>query len=182
MTLETRIAALEAREEIRNLVARYCFVIDDRDIDGIAALMAPDAVFRSADGVMNARGRDAIIDQFHGRFAVLGMTNHFTHNHVINIDGADHGHGLVNSHAELYRNGRPMIVALRYQDRYVRHDGAWLFAERLLSFGYYLDVADYEALLGAPLRMRAYAQPQAADWPEATPSYQAYCPPPSARD
>ncbi len=88
-TLELRVRELEAREAIRALVARYCLVIDDRDIDGIAALFTKTALFRSKDGVMNASGRAAIIEQFHGRFAVLGPSNHFTHDHIIWFEGDD---------------------------------------------------------------------------------------------
>jgi isopentenyl diphosphate isomerase/L-lactate dehydrogenase-like FMN-dependent dehydrogenase len=65
-SLEDRIARLEAESQIRQLIARYCFTIDDRDVDNIRALFAPDAVLKSADGVMNATGVDAIIVSNHG--------------------------------------------------------------------------------------------------------------------
>lgn len=174
LSLEQRIGRLEAIEDIRALVARYGYAIDDRDLGTVHSLFAPDAVFRSADGVMNAKGADAIIEQFRGRFAVLDHSNHFTHDHVITIDGPDHAHGLVNSHAELYRNGKPMVTALRYADRYVRHAGHWVFAERVLSFFYYLNVEDFLTHFGSRLRMRAYETPQAADWPEGTPTWRSY--------
>ena len=69
--LVTRIARLEARIAIRELVARYCFTVDERDIDGIAQCFTQDGVMRSVDGVMNAAGREAVIAQFHGRLAAL---------------------------------------------------------------------------------------------------------------
>jgi ketosteroid isomerase-like protein len=174
VTIESRLFELESREAIRQLVAKYCFVIDNRDIEGIAALMAPDARFRSKDGVMNATGRDAIIKQFDGRFSILGMTNHFTHDHLIELESPDRAHGTVNSHAELIVRGRPMWVSLRYDDTYVREAGRWYFGERLLTFNYYLDVEEYPKYLGERLRMRAYKEPQAADWPEGTDSWKAY--------
>ena len=59
--LEARIAKLEAESEIRQLIARYCFYIDERDIAKVRTLFTPDATLRSADGVMNATGVDAII-------------------------------------------------------------------------------------------------------------------------
>ena len=147
-TIEQRIHRLEAREAIRELVAGYCRVIDNRDVDGIAALFTPDARFRSRDGVMNASGREAIIQQFHGRFAVLGPSNHFTHDHSIWFEGDDglHARGLVNSHAEVVRNNEPMWAALRYEDEYRFEDGAWRFADRLLLFFYYLPVREYADL------------------------------------
>jgi ketosteroid isomerase-like protein len=173
-TIESRIHALESREAIRQLVARYCFVIDNRDIEGIAALMAPDARFHSKDGVMDACGRDEVIKQFHGRFAVLGMTNHFTHDHMIWFEGAERAKGIVSAHAELFSKGRPMWTALRYEDTYICEGGRWYFSERLLSFCYYLDVEEYPKYLGELMRMRAYGKPLAADWPEGTATWKAY--------
>ena len=85
--LEPRLRRLEAREAICELVARYCFFIDNHDVDGIGSLFTSDVHFRSKDGVMDTAGRDAIVQQFHGRFAVLGPSNHFTHDHPIWFDG-----------------------------------------------------------------------------------------------
>ena len=39
LSLERRIQMLEDRAEIQNLVARYGFLIDDRDMDGVAAVL-----------------------------------------------------------------------------------------------------------------------------------------------
>ncbi len=72
MELEKRIARIEAESAIRRLIAAYCFTIDDRDMPGIAALFADDARVASQDGVMEARGIDAIMAQYRQRFAVLG--------------------------------------------------------------------------------------------------------------
>ena len=59
MDIEARIARLEAESEIRGLIARYGFTIDDRDLPAIAALFTDDARVASEDGVMEARGIDA---------------------------------------------------------------------------------------------------------------------------
>lgn len=176
MELEDRIARLEAESQIRQLVARYCFTVDGRDVDGIAALFTQDAVVRSADGVMNACGVDAIIDQYHGRFAVLGAGSHVTHDLALDFDAgaAAEARGLVSAHAELWRQDRMMVAALRYQDRYRNTDRGWLFAERVISFLYYVPFADYGAILGRRDRNRAYAAPQPADYPERLESWIAY--------
>jgi ketosteroid isomerase-like protein len=167
-TLEQRLARLEDLEQIRALVARYVFAIDDRDLATVGNLFTRDGRFRSRDGVMDASGREAVLAQFEGRFAALGPTNHFSHDHLVWLDEASSGRarGLVSSHAEVVRNDRPMIVALRYEDAYRREDGAWRFADRLLSFLYYVDVRDYAEVIRTPLRMRAYDRPAPADYPE----------------
>ncbi len=174
--LTQRIRALEDRLALRELVARYGIAVDDREIDALAALFTPDACFRSQDGVMNALGREAIIEQFHRRFAALKATNHVAHDQIIELDAADpdRASGLVSSHAEVWRNGQALIAALRYRDRYQRHEGRWCFAERSLSFLYYLPVGEYAEGLGSLLRMRAYGDRRPADYPEALPTWQRY--------
>ena len=64
-TLEARLRRLEDRFEIDELIARYCLVMDNRDVEAIGALFTPDVHVWSADGVMNSRGRDAAIEMFH---------------------------------------------------------------------------------------------------------------------
>lgn len=176
MDLERRIARLEARSEIRELIARYCFTIDARDIPGIGACFTRDGVFRSIDGVMNAKGRQAVVDQFHGRFAVLGPSNHFTHDQTLEF--ADHepdcATGVVNAHAEVVRNGQALLTSLRYHDRYRVEDGCWRFAERSLEFFYYVPPGQYAETLRTTLRNCAYPVPHAADWPEGLQSWQDY--------
>lgn len=175
-TIEQRLRRLEDREAIRELIARYGFAVDDRDVDGIAACFTRDGAFRSLDGTMNAQGRDAVIMQFHGRFAVLGPSNHYTHDAVFSFDDAnpDRATGLVNSHAEVVRSGQAMWASIRYRDEYLRNDGRWRFRDRLLAFFYYLAPGDYAGLLDDPLRNRAYAEPRPADIPEQLPTWQSY--------
>jgi ketosteroid isomerase-like protein len=176
-SLEDRIRRLEDQAEIRQLVSRYCFVVDDRDLEGIGDCFVADGRFRSADGVMDAQGRDAIIDQYHGRFAVLGPGIHVTHDQIVGFDDADpdRATGRVSCSAELMRLGNPMLAALRYEDEYRRDaDGRWRFADRLLLFFYYLDAREYADGLGSLHRNRAYAEPAPADFPEQLDSWQRY--------
>ena len=173
-----RLRQLEDRTEIGELIARYCLVMDNRDMEGMSLLFTPDAVVRSADGVMHARGLAAIVDMFHGRFKVLGPSNHFTHDRIVTFDAADPdlARGTVLAHAEMHRLGQPMLTAIRYEDVYRRHDDSWRFADRLLTFFYYVPTADYLEALGPGIgaRMRAYGDRRPADWPESLASWQRY--------
>lgn len=165
-SLEKRLRRLEAIEEIKDLAARYVFAIDDRDIDGVAACFAENARFRSRDGRMNASGRPAIMEQFQRRFSVLGHGAHYTHDHVVRVnEDASAATGLVSLHAELMRNGKPMLASLRYEDFYCIEEGRWKFSDRLLSFLYYLNTEDYLALFPQRKRNRAYEEPIEADLP-----------------
>lgn len=170
-----RIDRLEAESAIRALAARYCFAIDNHDLAAVADLFTGEARVFSRDGMMDARGRDAVVRQYEQRFAVLGPSNHISHDHWIRFgDHPDRAEGLLSAHAELWRNETTMVTALRYDDVYRREDGAWRFAERALSFLYYVPLSDYPAILGQRDRMRAYDQPAGADYPERLPSWKDY--------
>jgi uncharacterized protein (TIGR02246 family) len=174
---ERRLQMLEDREAIRNLVARYGFVIDDRDMDGVADCFTEDGGFSSREGNLGARGRQALIDQFHDRWSVLGPANHIVHQHYIELDPSDpdRATGMVSSHAELVRNGEVQITALRYDDQYRRDpDGRWRIADRMMSIFYYLKPGDYVAKFGDVMRNLTNDEPVAASIPEALDSYRAY--------
>jgi ketosteroid isomerase-like protein len=134
-TLEERVRHLEDRVAIGELIARYCLVMDNRDVDAIESLFTPDARVWSADGVMDVRGRQAAVEMFKSRFTVLGPSNHFTHDRTVEFDhmDPDRATGLVLAHTEVQRNGQPMLAAIRYQDVYQRCEGRWRFRERGLS-------------------------------------------------
>ena len=87
---------------------------------------------------------------------------------VVRFDDADPdtATGLLASHAEVARNGVAMQVALRYKDTYRRVDGRWQFADRLMSYMYYLPVTEYAEGLGDRNSVRAYGDHRPADWPE----------------
>lgn len=167
-SLEQRIARIEDRTEIQDIGVLYGYVMDERDEDGIRRIFCEDATLRSADGVFAADGIDAIVTTYLGRFKALGPTNHFTHGHVVRFDDADPdvAYGQLASHAEVVRDGKAMVVALRYQDTYRRTSTGWRFADRLMSYMYYTEVTEYADVLGKELRVRAYGDERPADWPE----------------
>ena len=48
-SLERRIARLESRAEIAELLARYAFLIDDHEFDALGELFTPDARFLNGE-------------------------------------------------------------------------------------------------------------------------------------
>jgi SnoaL-like domain len=169
ISIEDRVRRLEDRNAIQDLAVMYGYVMDERVVDGIPRLFTDDATLRSADGVFSATGLDEIVKTYQGRFDVLGPTNHFVHGHVVRFDDSDPdvATGIVSSHAEVFRNEQPMWVALRYQDTYRRTPDGWRFADRLMSYMYYVDVREYAEVLGQELRVLTYDQPAPGDWPQA---------------
>ena len=58
--LERRIARIEARETIRELVFDYSTAVDDRNFERINEIFCADATFSHADGRDATVGRDAM--------------------------------------------------------------------------------------------------------------------------
>jgi ketosteroid isomerase-like protein len=168
--LERRLRRVEDRFEIQELVARYGFAMDDRDVAALPGLFTADAEVTSQDGSMQAAGRDAVVQMFRRRLEALGPSNHFTHDRLLTFspDSPDEAEGLVLSHAEMNLRGAAMVTAIRYRDRYRCEDGCWRFRSRALSFMYFVHARDYADALGAgvALRNRVLREPRAGDWPE----------------
>lgn len=171
--LETRIRRLEDRAELSELVAVYGRLLDDRDIDGVAALYTADAVFDSTDGPMT--GRDAVLGYYRRQLDRYGMTYHYPHSHTIEFTGDDTATGVVSAHAELAIIPTPFVVALRYLDDYRREEGRWRFVSRRALQLYAAPLADLPDVLAGTLRRRwPGTEPTEADIPEKLASWQAY--------
>jgi SnoaL-like domain len=137
-TSAARIRALEDREQIRELAATYCFLVDDGQFDELVErCFTEDACcdFRGADGGMPpsvSRGRAELRNFFALVVpAALREMAHTTHNHRIALDG-DRATG--DCYFELTAvdraSGQPVVGAGRYFDRYRRSAGAWRFEAR----------------------------------------------------
>jgi hypothetical protein len=129
------------RLAIRELVEAYAHCADRRDAKGQMALFTPDTHF-----VVYMNARDPVPSQeLHSRealapvFADLNQyaaTMHFLGQTTILALTRDRGSGetYCMPHHLTISDGkrRLMIAALRYTDTFVKADGVWLFAERLL--------------------------------------------------
>lgn len=168
LTVEQRLRRIEDRQAIEDIVVRYGLAVDDHDLPGVKALFVEHGSLRQHSGVSKGQGVEAIGAYFAERFRVLGPTNHFVHGHLVEFDSDNRAHGIVSSHAEVWRDGAPMLTALRYLDTYCKVGGRWLFEERVQSYMYFVDVREYPDVLGSRLRVRAGAEYKPADWPAAT--------------
>ncbi|MEL0140032.1 MAG: nuclear transport factor 2 family protein [Acidimicrobiaceae bacterium] len=169
--LERRVQQLEDKDEIAQLGVRYGEAVDDKDADALRNLFTDDAQFHSANGLMDGRGIDGVMHHLAGRWGIIRTSFHNTHGHLIELDANDPdvATGVLFSHAEVVRDDVPMISALRYDDQYRRVDGRWRFAERMLSFFYYVEASDYVADLKTDTPVRVGAAPVAADLPRPDP-------------
>src|SRR5258708_30675747 len=130
------------RLAIRELVEAYAHCADRRDVKGQMSLFTEDTHFAV---YMNAKDPKAS-QELHSRAALAPVfddlnkyaaTQHFVGQSTILTLTADRAAGEAHTMAHhLTVDGgqrRLMIAALRYDDTFVKKDGAWLFAERKLS-------------------------------------------------
>jgi len=135
---EERLRTLEDREQIRELAATYCFLVDDgRFAELVERCFTEDACcdFHGAGGGMAptvSRGRAEVRHFFSAVVpAALRDMAHTVHNHRIAIDG-DRASG--DCYFELtavdQTSGEAVVGAGRYIDRYRRDAGVWRFEAR----------------------------------------------------
>ena len=153
MSKHIAISSREAADRlaIRELVEAYAHCADRRDAKGQMALFTPDThfvVFMNAKDptpsqelhtrealapVFDDLNKYAATMHFVGQSTILTLTNDratgeaYTLAHHLTIEGAQR---------------RLMIATLRYSDSFVKTNGEWLFAERLL----YVDWIEERAL------------------------------------
>jgi SnoaL-like domain len=153
MSKHASISAEEAADRlaIRELVEAYAHCADRRDAKGQMSLFTADTHFvvymnaRDPKPSQELHSQEALAPvfadlnkydatmHFVGQSTILTLTRDratgetYTLAHHLTIDGG---------------NRRLMIAALRYSDQFVKIDGTWLFAERLL----YVDWLEERAL------------------------------------
>lgn len=137
--LEARIRRLEDVHEIGQLRARYCQYLDDGRWDELAGLFTVDGRFV---GLSTAAGCDELrtffADLQHGQLAAWW---HFSANETVEIDG-DAADGQTWLYQPCVVEGEAHVAAGRYTDSMVRQDGRWLFAERKVTFFWWVPLAE----------------------------------------
>jgi hypothetical protein len=133
--LEVRIAALEAREEIRELIYEYGRTLDTRDFIAFSNLFA--AATGTWDGGMGvATGRDAIFELMdstigHAPEPAEPRSHHVMTNIRIEVDGNAATATTKWIFVVPSANGEPRWQFLgHYDDEFVRQDGKWYFLRR----------------------------------------------------
>jgi uncharacterized protein (TIGR02246 family) len=120
------------KDEIRELLARYCFALDAGRFEEMAALFTQDGVWETAFGT--GTGRDGIVAQARSISTEPRPRRvHLTTNIVIDLDGDT---ATVRSNWVLVQNSAagPVIGSGGgYADRLVRAGGRWLFKHRTID-------------------------------------------------
>jgi len=153
MSEHTTISPAEAADRlaIRELVEAYAHCADRRDAKGQMSLFTADTRFvvymnaKDPKPSQELRSREALAPVF-ADLNKYAATVHFVGQSTILTLTPDRGSGeayCLAHHLTIADDKRQlMIAALRYYDTFVKVDGAWLFAERLL----YVDWIEERAL------------------------------------
>jgi ketosteroid isomerase-like protein len=160
------IDILDSKQEIRDVIARFCRGVDRFDWDLVRSCYHDDAV--DHHGIFDG-GVEGFIEFGQGFLpSWTERTMHSIGNCLIELDGdfAFAETYIVGYHrlAELGDDGKPVdtTVAGRYVDRFERRDGRWLIADRTFVFDWSrVDplVEDYEAPPGAVRGVRDRSDP-----------------------
>ena len=146
-TLESRIAELESRTQISDLIADYCRGVDRKNLDVFTSLWHPDAEYLVGTGRGDFHGLDEI-----RRFPDVAAqawreTYHWTTNHVVRFEGEDAARGTSDCLAMCtHHDGRMSYVSATYTDVYERREGQWKFARRQVTRWFVSSPVDIELL------------------------------------
>jgi len=154
MSKHLAVSPTEAADRlaIRELIEAYAHCADRRDAKGQIALFTADTHFvvhmdaKDPKPTQELHTRDALAPVF-ADLNKYAATTHFVGQSTISTLTSDRatGEAYCLAHHVTVDGGtrRLMVASLRYLDTFVKKDGAWLFAERLL----YVDWVDERALV-----------------------------------
>jgi hypothetical protein len=139
------------RLAIRELIEAYAHCADRRDAKGQMALFTADTHFvvymnaKDPKPTFELHSREALatvfaqLNQYDATTHFVGQSTIFT---LTNDRGTGEAYCLAHHVTVEGGNRRLMLASLRYDDTFVKRDGVWLFAQRLL----YVDWVDERAL------------------------------------
>jgi hypothetical protein len=153
MSKHITISPTEAgdRLAIRELIEAYAHRADRRDAGGQKALFTVDAHFvvymnpKDSGPSQELHSREALTPVFAELNQYQATTHFIGQSTILTLTGERAtGEAYCLAHHVTVSGGkrRLMIASLRYDDKFVKMNGAWLFAERML----YVDWVDERAL------------------------------------
>ena len=129
----TMSGMLEDEKAIRDLMSRYCFLVDrvpERDADAFSAMFTEDGVWNSASLGKRADGRKQLRDFISEVYRSDAIYRHLIANAIITIDG-DRAAAHSYVHVSNLATGTPVCFMIAfYDDELVKQNGKWLFKAR----------------------------------------------------
>jgi ketosteroid isomerase-like protein len=131
--LETRLRLTADKQEIHDVLMRYCRGVDRGDAELIASSFHPDAVSDLGSGPVSARESAPGIAEGLTKRGVTAM--HFIGNVLIEVEGdVAYSEAYLISYLAITKEGQAYTRARggRYVDRFERRDGEWKIALRVI--------------------------------------------------
>lgn len=128
---QAEIQGLLDREAIRTLPNLYCHYVWRNDAEGLVGLFARDGVF-DEPSLGRIVGHDALRAIYRRALSTLSPKP-YIHNHVVMLEGPDRASGACYLDLRIPHRPEAGAIAAYYDDRYVKKDGRWLFAERKVT-------------------------------------------------
>ena len=154
-----QVRELADKAALVNLSVLYSMAVDDHDLDTVVACFAPDGTFTRLGTTV--RGHDDLRAFYGSMMDRYVTTLHTPESHVAVVDvDAGTATGVVNGHGELALGDRLLLAAYRYDDRYVRLDGRWVFAARTIRFMYNVPFEEMATSFADRRRLRVPGHPR----------------------
>lgn len=126
------VESLLAKDEIRDLVLRYCRAIDRRDYAALQALYHDDAT--DDHSPMYQGSAAGYLEWLPSMLETMTVTSHMVQNHLIVVAG-DKAEGevtMISYHLTKDEGGQDVEIVIggRYLDKYEKRDDVWRFSHR----------------------------------------------------
>ncbi|MEM1155138.1 MAG: nuclear transport factor 2 family protein [Pseudomonadota bacterium] len=151
--LQTRVAELEGRVAIHELVSDYCHGFDKRDFERFLAIWWPDCVWDIGPPFGVFHGHEGIREAVHGvLWPVWGESHHLTTNLNINFLDACNATSVcdVDCVGSLNEDPDCQIVGATYRDTLQARDGAWKILIRKVQIHYFNPVHGTQLMAPSP--------------------------------
>jgi len=139
-SLEQRIRRIEDLEEIRSLRMEYHHCVNDNRFPEAAWIFTDDA-YVEYGGVGKAQGKAEIEQLFERLSHAVTLIKQFVSNHMVKLDG-DEASGIAYLDARYAQDGKSLIAAVRFDDRYRRTPEGWRLTEMIASVQFSVPVQE----------------------------------------
>ena len=137
LSLEERLDRQESRAEIDALGANYCRGCDGRDAKVFMSIWHEDASYDVGGPFSAYQGHEQIRVGLQEIWDALAETHHWPANATVEFEASDRASGRSDVGFELVDNdGRFVVGAASYDDRFERRDGVWKIAHRKVDIHY----------------------------------------------
>jgi len=133
--LEDRLAGIEARDEIRELPARYAWHSPRCELEEMVALFTEDCIFQSGSGEKQTyiEGRPALLAYFSKVLTQKGVRAPMITNMTVELLDSRTARSVCLMANPLVPSGSPPFVGY-YLDDYAKVQDRWLFSARRFRF------------------------------------------------